>query len=75
MVNFKNKPSTMRYLVSEKKMLLAFLFIGVGIFLLTQLTLFATPVHISEKGLLMGALALSLFVIGFIVVAKAIRQV
>jgi uncharacterized membrane protein YiaA len=65
----------MRYLVSEKKMLLALLFIGVGIFLLAQLTLFAAPVHLSEKGLLLGILALCLFVIGFILAAKAIRQV
>lgn len=65
----------MRYFVSEKKMLLALLLIGAGIVLLTQMTLFAMPVVISEKGLLLGALALVLFISGFIQAAKGIRKV
>ena len=65
----------MRYLVSEKKLLLALLFIGLGIFLLIQTTLFAAPVLLSEKGLLLTALAVALFVLGFLQGTKAIRRV
>ncbi len=65
----------MRYLVSERKALLAVFFICIGIILFSQASLFSTPVLLSEKALLQIVLALVLFVNGVIQASKAIRKV
>ena len=65
----------MRHLVNERKALLAVCCIGIGSLLLIQTKLFATPVLVSEKGLVFLLLALTLVVSGFVLIAKAIHKV
>jgi hypothetical protein len=65
----------MHHLINERKVLLALCYIGLGVFVLTEMDLFARPVQVSEKGLAILLLAIVLFLSGFVLVTKAIRKV
>jgi hypothetical protein len=55
----------MRQLVSERKIGLAVLIFVIGIFLASQASLFARPVLVSEKGLL-------LLILGFVFIVSSV---
>lgn len=65
----------MRYLVSEKKLLIALLFLFPGAFLLSQISLFSNPVVVSETDLALTVLSFVLLAVGAIQVSKAVRKV
>ncbi|MBD0297218.1 MAG: hypothetical protein ICV84_18820 [Flavisolibacter sp.] len=64
----------MRYLVSERKLGLAILSFALGIFLATKASLFASPVLVSEKGLLFIILAIGLIVSSVFIAVRSIRK-
>jgi hypothetical protein len=65
----------MRHLVSERMIGLAVLIFVIGIFLVSQAFLFARPVLVSEKGLLLLILGIGLILSGVFVAVRSIRKV
>ena len=65
----------MPYLVHEKKALLALCFIGLGIWVLTQIKLLAAPVRISEKAIGLLLLAIILLGMGAVQIIRALRRI
>ena len=73
--NLMSKFGIMRYLVSEFRVLLSILSLALGIFLITKTALFADPVLVSEKGLLLLVLSLGLLVCGGFLAIRSVRKV
>lgn len=64
----------MRYMISEKKLALAILIFGFGVFLFSQTNRIAQPVLISEKRLLFLILSFGFIITGLIVGALSIKK-
>lgn len=64
----------MRHLVSERKLLIAALFICLGMLVLSQVMLFASPVLVSEKDLALLLVAVVLLIIGVKQVIKTVKR-
>jgi Na+/proline symporter len=64
----------MRYSVSEKKLGVAVFSFVLGIYIIAKATLFATPVTVSEKGLLLVMLAIELIIGSVLVAVRSVRK-
>jgi hypothetical protein len=65
----------MRYLISEKKLGLAIVVFVTGVFLASKASLFARPVLVSEKGLLILLLSIGLIVCSLFVAVHSFRKI
>jgi hypothetical protein len=65
----------MRHLVSELKLLLAAVFICLGMLFLTQVVLISDTTLISEKGIAFLLLAFVFLALGVMQVVKAVKRI
>jgi hypothetical protein len=65
----------MRHLISERMIGLAVLICVIGVILISQAFLFARPVLVSEKGLLLLIVAIGLIVSNVFVAVRSVRKV
>ena len=65
----------MRYVISERKIALAVLIFAIGIILISQASLFASPVLVSEKSLLLIILGVALIVSSVLIGVRAVRKI